>query len=138
MKMSNAMLALDETTSAYDVWMPAPRQSGQNSYVIVCATPAASISTKELFRTLSEKWKAETSHISLVTQRISHPEYLKILSMGKTVVPYILEELEHDIEHWFHALTLLTGENPIPRDFRGTTEEAAQLWIRWGREHYAD
>ena len=94
--------------------------------------------TKDLFLNFSKRWKAETSHLSFVSQRFSHPEYVKILLMGKTVIPYILEELEQDTDHWFHALTFLTGENPIPSNFEGSVEDAAQLWIRWGHRRYAD
>jgi len=135
--MNRAALALDSTRTMYGISIPIPQQSGHNDFVMWSAKPTASVTTRELFLSRSRKWKAETSHLSYIAQRINHPEYRKILSMGTTAVPYILEELERDTDHWFHALALLTGENPIPRDFKGTVKDAARLWIRWGRERYA-
>lgn len=64
------------------------------------------------FRALAKVWRRETGHVSFVSQRIQHPAYKKILSMGESVVPYILEEMEQRPDHWFHALAFLTGENP--------------------------
>lgn len=137
--MNSAALAenLDETIPAYGLQLATPMQSGRDDFVAYSMAPTASISTRDLFRDLAYQWKDETGHLSSVATRIGHPAYRKILSMGKTVIPYILEELEREPDHWFHALTLLSGENPIPRDFRGTVTDAADIWINWGSREYA-
>ena len=84
------------------------------------------------FKNLVEEWKNDTRHLSLVSQRIRHPAYKRIIGMGSSAVPLILAELNRDVDHWFHALSVLSDENPIPNDFAGTIAEAAELWIRWG------
>lgn len=58
--------------------------------------------------------------------------------MGKSIIPVILDEIEREPDHWFHALAFLSGENPIPADFNGTVEEAINLWVSWGHDRYAD
>jgi hypothetical protein len=57
--------------------------------------------------------------------------------MGRSVVPLILEEMEQQPDHWFYALAVLTGENPVPVNFTGTVSDAADLWIQWGKSRYA-
>jgi hypothetical protein len=59
------------------------------------------------------------------------------VKLGRPAVPYILEELRRDPDHWFAALYLITGENPVPQNFTGTVEEAADLWVRWGERAHA-
>lgn len=103
-----------------------------------CPTPPTeSINEKTLFRKLANEWKRETAHQSSIVQRTRHPAYRRILSMGQSVIPLILEDLKKDPDHWFFALAYLTDENPIPFDFSGTVEDAAEAWIEWGRKKYA-
>ena len=85
------------------------------------------------FRNLVEAWKRDTSHLSLVSLRVSHPAYKEIISMGRQVLPLILAELVEEPDHWFHALSILADENPVSTDFSGTVGDAAALWIAWGR-----
>jgi hypothetical protein len=53
------------------------------------------------------------------------------------VVPLILREMEREQGHWFHALMVLTGANPVPSNFQGTLTEATQYWVDWGRQRFA-
>ena len=86
------------------------------------------------FRSLVETWKRDTSHLSLVSLRVSHPAYKGIISMGRQALPLILAELDEKPDHWFHALWILADENPVPTGFSGTVKEAAALWVAWGQE----
>ena len=36
--------------------------------------------------------------------------------MGPTAIPIILQELDREVDHWFPALHVLTGVDPIPED----------------------
>jgi hypothetical protein len=98
---------------------------------------ALTVNPKIRFKQLANEWKTQTGHISFVSNRIQHPAYRKILLMGKTAVPLILEEMDHDKDHWFHALYTITGENPLPDDFNGSISEARDIWLKWGKERYA-
>ena len=136
--MSAQINAIDRSRSFY-FWNPTDRRevAGDNQYGYL-TTPTSSISPAARFARLVREWKHDTSHLSLISQRISHPAYRQILRMDpEIVVPLILDEMEREPGHWFHALMLLTGENPVPRTFRGTVSEAAEYWIRWGRQNIA-
>jgi hypothetical protein len=63
-----------------------------------------------------------------------HPAYLRIIGMGPAVVPFILEDLQRTQAHWFVALRLITGENPIKPEDKGKVQRLADSWIAWGRE----
>ena len=99
------------------------------------AVPTSTIQSSEYFRSLADTWNRETGHLSLISQRITHPAYRRIIRMGGTAIPLILREMQRSpTAHWFHALATLADENPIPTDFNGTVEEASDLWIAWGQD----
>ena len=109
----------------------------ESGSVVYSRAATVSDDTKSLFLQLADQWKSQTAHVSFIGQRIQHPAYQKILGMGKGVIPFIFEEMEREPDHWFHALAILTGENPLPSDFRGTIKDAVSLWVQWGRESHA-
>lgn len=71
--------------------------------------------------------------MSSTTAITEHPAYQEIIRMGPPVVPLILGELASGTGHWFHALHLLTGENPVPPEDAGNMEKMRQEWLAWGR-----
>ena len=73
----------------------------------------------EEFAELAKEWKKATEIYSLIADKVEHPVQRKILLMGKEVVPLILAELERDVDHWFYALRMLTGEDPVPEEDAG-------------------
>lgn len=48
-------------------------------------------------------------------------------------VPLIVRELEREPDHWFVALSAITGVNPVKPEQRGRLQEMAQAWIIWGQ-----
>ncbi len=69
---------------------------------------------------------------------IAHPSYLRIiglsnLSTRNDVERLLLLELQDEPDHWFAALTAITGEDPVSpeHDF----DEAVAAWIEWGRHN---
>jgi hypothetical protein len=100
------------------------------------SVPTSTVKASEYFRSLAKEWNRETGHLSLISQRVTHPAYRRIIRMGGTAVPLILEEMRRSpTSHWFHALVILADENPIPQNFNGTVAEAVALWVAWGRQH---
>ena len=57
--------------------------------------------------------------------------YLKIISLGKDVIPLILDDWKETNLHWFHALTELTGAQPIKDENRGIIFEMKRDWINY-------
>jgi hypothetical protein len=86
------------------------------------------------FRRLADQWRRDTGGLSLISRKCAHPAYLRIIGLGKRVIPLILEELQQEPDHWFPALRALTGENPVPPEEAGRMSRMAKAWVNWGRD----
>lgn len=94
--------------------------------------------TKELqsqmhrrFLDLSNEWKEATGFLSSVTQICTHPSYQQIIGMGEVVVPWIISALRREPDHWFWALSAITGRDPVRQEHRGNLQAMAEDWIEW-------
>jgi len=95
----------------------------------------------QAFHEQVECWKHDTGHFSSLTRRIAHPSYLRIIGMAggregrsadRTIERLLLLELQSEPDHWFSALTAITGEDPVrPED---DFDEAVNAWLEWGRK----
>src|SRR5262245_22566591 len=97
-------------------------------------TTATGTEREQRFQDLALSWKRDRGPFSPSTRLTEHPAYQQIISMGPEIVPLLLRELERQPDHWFRALAVLTGANPVPDESRGTLREMATAWLRWGRE----
>lgn len=89
---------------------------------------------EEQFQELSESWKAKTKFISNITKKSHHPDYQRIIAIGKPVVPWILKDLQKNGPNdWFWALTEITGDNPITKRIAGKIQEMSNAWLKWGK-----
>lgn len=73
--------------------------------------------------------------ISSSTVIVSNPNYQAIIAMGPDVLPLIFESLENHHYHWFWALHMITGENPVAEEDAGRVGRMAEVWLQWGRDH---
>jgi hypothetical protein len=90
-------------------------------------------SVQQEFSQLADVWQRETAHQSNMTKRVMHPAYQRIIGMGPAVIPFILERFRQGrLEHWFWALSAITGENPITEDMAGNIEKMAKAWVQGG------
>lgn len=87
----------------------------------------------ERFRRLSDQWRRDTLFQSSVQEMAVHPAYQEIIGMGDEAVVLILRELEKAPEHWFWALSAITGVNPVGDDDRGDVQAMTRSWLDWGR-----
>jgi hypothetical protein len=87
------------------------------------------------FRVLAQRWREETAVFSSAMRKAAHPAYQEIIRMGPAVVPVILRELEREPDHWFVALTEITGANPVRPEHAGDMRRMAQDWLDFGRTH---
>ena len=53
--------------------------------------------------------------------------------MGSDAIPFILAELEREIDHWFCALYAITEADPVPEENRGNMKKMVAAWIEWGK-----
>ena len=88
----------------------------------------------EKFQALAETWRREVQFLSSVTEMVLHPAYQRIIGMGTAVVPHLLRELERRPDHWFWALTAITGADPVKPEDRGKLRKMTEAWLRWGKE----
>jgi len=89
---------------------------------------------KQRFNRLVSEWRDQTINLSSIQEMIAHSAYQEIISMGKDVVPLILEEMRRKPEFLFYALRKLTGENPVKKADRGNVSAMTQSWLDWGVE----
>lgn len=84
------------------------------------------------FRAHVEKWHKDTRHTSSLVKMTSHPSYLRIIGMGREVLPLLFRELRDHSDHWLVALNAITGEDPAPTG--STFNEAVEAWLAWAKE----
>jgi len=94
------------------------------------------LATEQKFKRLTDQWRKETFLSSSSTDIVYHPAYLKIIGMGKIVLPLILRELEQSGGHWFLALSSITDENPVNPDDAGKIKKMKDAWIQWGKQNH--
>jgi hypothetical protein len=109
----------------------------------VCSAGWAQIANAkdwQLFRILAENWRKERGITSSATKMAMCPSYQRIIGMGGSAVPFILREMENegaDPDHWFWALEMITGADPVPGEAYGDTVKMAQAWLSWAEGQYA-
>lgn len=96
--------------------------------------PAAHDPAEQKFVRLRDEWKRQRAHESSTVRMVMHPAYQTIIGMGMEAVPFLLRELETDVDAWFWALRAITEEDPVPEEARGDGQAMAQAWLRWARE----
>ena len=95
------------------------------------------VSLESTFRENVDRWHRETGHLSSIPKAITHPSYLRIIGLSRLSSGYelerlLLKELELEPDHWFAALTAITGEDPVKTDH--DFDQAIEDWLSWGRE----
>jgi ribosomal protein L32E len=86
-----------------------------------------------LFQKLVSQWRKETAHHSILTKKVMHPAYQRIIGMGPSAIPLILREMKSRPGHWFWALDALTQGEASPAAGSNNLDEATEAWLAWGR-----
>ncbi len=92
-------------------------------------------SVEERFHSLVKIWQADRPPNLRIADMVTHPAYQAIIGLGPAAIPYILHEVEHNLDQWFWALRAITGADPVPVESRGKLKEMAQAWLAWGRTY---
>lgn len=92
------------------------------------------LSAAERFQALTEWWREGVRFTSSLTEMVLHPAYQRIIGMGPAAVPLLLHELEERPDHWFWALSAITGADPVLPEQRGQVRMMADAWLRWAKE----
>jgi hypothetical protein len=83
---------------------------------------------------LAEKWLSERPRGIDVGESIEAPEYQEIINLGYRAIRPLLLLMRKKPDHWFYALNVITGENPVPPDSEGRIADMASAWIKWGKQ----
>jgi len=93
------------------------------------------ISKSMVFKKQADTWHKETDHLSSPQLITSHEAYLKIISMGASVIPFILQDLHKRGGNWYVALRMLSDQDPVPPEAQGNIPLMKESWLIWGREN---
>jgi hypothetical protein len=91
---------------------------------------------EQRFLNLVATWKRDRGPHSSSARLAEHPAYQQIIALGPEVIPLVLRELEREPDHWFRALHVLTGADPVPSESRGKVREMTAAWLRWGQVQF--
>lgn len=97
--------------------------------------PGSTIDVHTRFQELALRWKEQSHYLSNTVQMAILEPYQRIIGLGPVAVPWILEELRREPDHWFWALEMIAGENPVPPAERGDVSKMTVAWLNWGRDH---
>jgi hypothetical protein len=90
---------------------------------------------KQKFDRLANTWEKEIAFTSSVGTIQTNQSYLGIIAMGKDALPFIFSKMQRDPNHWFVALTAITGVNPVVEDERGNVQAMTNSWLQWALKH---
>lgn len=92
--------------------------------------------SKSRFDRLVREWKSFESPSSSAMDLAMHPAYQQIIALGPIAIPWIIEELEKEPDHWFWALHCLTGGvDPVPPSDRGDIAAMSAAWLKCAAEN---
>lgn len=99
----------------------------------VDSKPIPITDTEKTFIELAWKWRKETRGLSTMLHKAMNDNYLDIIALGPTVIPYILKDLKQKPDHWFIALEHLARTNPVSTEDRGDVRKMTKAWLDWGQ-----
>lgn len=89
-----------------------------------------SLLTKIKFKEYLENWNLNTMFISSPNQIIEDQNFLEIVKLGYSAIPFIMEELEEKPSFLVWALNTIFGFK-ISDDPNTTIIEASRMWLRY-------
>ena len=125
----------DELASLHQLLNNEPhvRGLGYNQYADEVDEDYAPTSAhQETFERLADEWERDRPRGVDIAQMTRHRAYQRIIAMGKPTVPWLLQRLATKPDHWFVALSAVTGAKPVPPESRGRVKEMVQAWLDWG------
>lgn len=89
----------------------------------------------EFFQELRNAWLNDTAFESGYKNKINHPAYLKIVSMGELIIPILVEDMVENKTPWHYALVDITQKNPIREESAGRANKIIEDWHAWAKEN---
>lgn len=91
---------------------------------------------KREFERLVNQIHKDTRFSSNMQTTFLHPDYQKIIGMGKVALPLIFENMKYNNPHvfWYHALRQITNEDPVDKKLWGNVRAMDDCWLKWWQE----
>jgi hypothetical protein len=86
---------------------------------------------KQKFEQLVIQIEKDTIFVSNPHNWIDHPNYQKIIAMGKIVIPWLIDRLELSGITWIEALYRITKADPVPKEHYGNVDAMIKDWKEW-------
>ncbi len=90
---------------------------------------------KDYFESLKNLWLEETKFSSNIYLTTNHPAHLGLIHLGEQILPFLIDDLKNNNNHWFITLNKITGINPISEAHVGNVEQMRSDWIKWAEEN---
>lgn len=101
--------------------------------------PVSRATPGQRFNELAATWREQRGFSSSLPEMLLQPAYQQIIALGWRVVPSILVELQRAPDHWFWALRMITGANPVSPGDEGNVRAMSRAWIQWAdRQGFID
>jgi hypothetical protein len=126
--------SIDLKSFKASVYMPKKALKKDNNWCIAYVSPSVNPSIEIEFKELAEKWEMETGLFSVDRNRINDT-FLDIISLGKQIIPFILNDIlkYKKAARWHLALKTLTKVNPVSIEDLNESNKIMEAWINWGR-----
>jgi hypothetical protein len=103
--------------------------AGKEQATWIATDVHAEPAVEQVFKTLVEQWRKETSVLSSVQAKIFNANYQRIMTLGRQVLPLIFRELRDRGGQWYWALECITGDNPAAG--AQNISEAKRAWLTY-------
>ena len=109
-------------------------ESATTSWVMLYQSVILKSDLEIKFNDLSQKWQDETGLFSINKQKVNDT-FLEIISLGKDIIPFILNELKspYSTASWHIALKALAHVNPVLDIELRDSDIVKSKWIEWGK-----
>lgn len=109
----------------------------QSTYRVSRQRAEARESLEREFKSLAQRWRNETTHLSIASEKANNLAYQQIIGMGEEVLPLIFRELETTTSDWFWALRAIARDRApvITAEDRGRVRRIAEIWMEWGKQN---
>jgi hypothetical protein len=114
-----------------------PRVWSARGGVIDSTSSSAARRARELeheFQTRATAWRSATAHLSSVADKAADPNYHRIIAMGRDALRPIFKDMQREPDHWFWALRIITGADPVSSGIRGDMQAMTDAWLGWAEE----
>ena len=131
--LARLLKAVAQATSELPSTWPVPRTERCVASLEASVDAETPSELERTFLALAERWRRDTEPLSSITMKSMHPAYQRIVGMGRRALPLVFREMRRAPDHWFWALTAITGEDPVEPEDAGDIEKMTEAWLSLGK-----